>query len=341
MAKHDITTIEYFKNPDRFADFFNMVLYHGEEVLHGSQLTAIDSQYSHTVKTKSGKNSRLNIKRYRDLINTVCAMESPESVLAILALEPFEYVDYGYPIRAMLYDTLEYDRQLKTLILHNRSDSTISLKKGGEQLTGLKKGDKIKPVITVALYLSPDPWDGPRSLHDILDISDPDLTSFIPDYKPIIISAEGLPPEMIQTLKTGVRQLLKAVKYCGSSSDITSHIISDQDFSDCDEDTIHTINVITGLNIEKSTVEKEAAMFKGVEEFYAEAEFGRKAKEIIAKKDAAIAKKDKSLAKKDASLAQKDASLAQKDASLAQKDEIIAKLITQISNAGMTPVVKV
>ena len=56
--------------------------------------------------------------------------------------------------------------------------------------------------------------------------------------------------------------------------------------SDTSEPNFQTINVITGPNIEKSTVEKEAAMFKGVEEFYAEAEFGRKAKEIIAKKDA-------------------------------------------------------
>ena len=131
MSKIDITTIEYFKNPDRFADFFNLVLYHGEEVLHGSQLTAIDSQYNRTTKNKSNKRRRHTFKRYRDLINNVCAMESPHCILAILALEPFDYVDYRYPVRAMFYDALEYDRQLKCIANSNYNNPKVHLTKGG------------------------------------------------------------------------------------------------------------------------------------------------------------------------------------------------------------------
>ena len=42
----------------------------------------------------------------------------------------------------------------------------------GEYLYGFKKDSRLHPVITFMIYSGKEPWDGPMSLHDIIDFTD-------------------------------------------------------------------------------------------------------------------------------------------------------------------------
>ena len=38
-------------------------------------------------------------------------------------------------------------------------------------------------MITLVIFWSPDKWDGPRMLHDMLDTSDSEYLEYVSDYK--------------------------------------------------------------------------------------------------------------------------------------------------------------
>ena len=53
-----------------------------------------------------------------------------------------------------------------------KRDPAEKLLPGTEFLSGLKKGDRLIPVISLVIYYSPDSWDGPRTLHEMLNWED-------------------------------------------------------------------------------------------------------------------------------------------------------------------------
>lgn len=87
--------------------------------------------------------------------------------MLIFGMELMDTVDYTMPIRKLLYDAQEYQRQLQQVIRNNRAkarylseqgkqDSESGSEKfwnhGGEFLYGFRKEDRVTSLITVALY---------------------------------------------------------------------------------------------------------------------------------------------------------------------------------------------
>ena len=86
------------------------------------------------------------------------------------------------PIRKMLYDALEYSSELSTI--GNNQDKTEWTV--DERLSGIKKDTKITPIVTVVFYTGEDPWDGPNSLHAMMNMDDK-ISPFVPDYPLYVI----------------------------------------------------------------------------------------------------------------------------------------------------------
>ena len=60
--------------------------------------------------------------------------------------------------------------------LRRRNAVSCKAKQGkdtaGEYLYKVRKTDRIRPVSTLIIYWGSEPWDGPRSLHEILDLNE-------------------------------------------------------------------------------------------------------------------------------------------------------------------------
>ena len=85
------------------------------------------------------------IKKLRD-VQKGSGLE--ESILGIeLAVEGQRKVHYGMPVRHMLYDAVDYTKQIQNLEKKHRSSRDLS--PGAEFLSGLKKEDKLRPIITL------------------------------------------------------------------------------------------------------------------------------------------------------------------------------------------------
>ena len=128
----------------------------------------------------------------------------------ILAGESQTGVHYAMPVRNMLYDALEYTKQIEALAYgHKMSGEKLA---GDEFLSGIRREDKLVPVVTAVLYFG-DRWDGAKSLHEMFRLGPETeaLREYIPDYKIHLISVQELSDEA--AFRSPLQQIFSMVKY--------------------------------------------------------------------------------------------------------------------------------
>ena len=158
--KPDIVMKEFWRVNERFADLFNAVLFNGKNVIKSDMLKEMDTDISGTIKWKKGQSS---LKRVRDIVKK----EYDGVEFNILGIEIQDKIHYAMPLRTMIYDGLGYLKEYNELKSKNRYTSGMT---SDEFLSGMKKDDRLHPIITIVLYYSEMPWDGPVSIKDILNI---------------------------------------------------------------------------------------------------------------------------------------------------------------------------
>jgi len=126
-------------------------------------------------------------------------------------------VHYAMPVKNGQYDMMNYAAQVEKKAQQNRAEK--NLKSGAEYLSGLRKGDKLIPVITIVIYTGTEPWDGPLRLHDMLKFRDEEQKAFVPDYPLNIISAADLDDSEFTKFHTEIGYALKLLKHSGTDAD--------------------------------------------------------------------------------------------------------------------------
>lgn len=116
-----------------------------------------------------------------------------------------------------------------------------------EFLSGLRKGDKLIPIITAVVYLGEAPWDGPRCLHDMLDFKSDALKNFVPDYKLNLISPADMKDEEFAKFHTDLGFAMEVIKHQSSDAD---EVIGRTNHRKIDRDTALFLNSAVKLNLE-------------------------------------------------------------------------------------------
>lgn len=179
MPSPDSALKDFFKNNKTFAALFNGFFFDNETIIKADELEPDDTAYAESIKIHNGKQKYKveKVNKYRDNIR-----RTKLGYLVILGIEDQSKVHYSMPIRKMLYDALEYSSELSAIGNNqNKTEWTVD-----ERLSGIKKGTKITPIVTVVFYTGEDPWDGPNSLHAMMDMDDK-ISPFVPDYPLYVI----------------------------------------------------------------------------------------------------------------------------------------------------------
>ena len=179
MPSPDSALKDFFKNNKTFAALFNGFFFDNETIIKAAELEPDDTAYAESLKIHNGKQKYKveKVNKYRDNIR-----RTKLGYLVILGIEDQSKVHYSMPIRKMLYDALEYNSELSAIGNNqNKTEWTVD-----ERLSGIKKGTKITPIVTVVFYTGEDPWDGPNSLHAMMDMDDK-ISPFVPDYPLYVI----------------------------------------------------------------------------------------------------------------------------------------------------------
>ncbi len=180
--KPDVVLKNYWSNNEQFADFFNAVLFEGEQIIKPEELQDVDTQEASVLEHREYAES---IQVSRDNIKIQKRSSTHGVEFVMFGLESQEHIHYAMPMRVMGYDYGTYKKQYDS---NARKYRTARGMEEDEYLSKMKKTDKFAPVITAVVYYVEKPWDGAISLHEMLAIPK-EMTKFVNDYKMVLIEA--------------------------------------------------------------------------------------------------------------------------------------------------------
>ncbi len=216
----------FFSDDARLADFINGVGCEGEQVVTKEDLHDMDTQVWLLRGTKLGRKISAwktgNVK-IRDMVRKVAFGVN----FAIIGVENQENLDYSIPVKSMAYDVGTYEMQASKIrkeVRKNRKDLSA-----GEYLYGFRKESKLHPTVTFILYTGEKEWDGPMSLHDMLDFTDipMDMQKFVADYKINLINIRKLKDTSV--FRTDVKQVFDFIR-CASDSKALKALVENDDY---------------------------------------------------------------------------------------------------------------
>lgn len=170
MGKPDLAQNRFYENKERFADIFNGVLFQGRQVIRPDELDEAENELVQLLEDNTMK-------------RVVCdkVQKWKGTYIALLVLENQTYVDYRMVLRAIKSEVFAYEKQREQLY-EKLKRKKVPLD-GHEFLSKMKRGQKLKPIITLVMYMGIDkPWDGARDLYGLLRLPQ-NLKSFVSNYK--------------------------------------------------------------------------------------------------------------------------------------------------------------
>lgn len=267
LGKIDAVTKEYMKDPVIFADVFNKFLYHGKQVINPDNLTEMDSTEI-VVPYGEGK-AGVPEQKYRDVLKLM--MTDGNIAYCILGCEDQGTIHYAMPVKNMLYDSMQYARQVTKAAKSHRKKSEDIEDTGYEPssdefLSGFYKTDRLIPVVTLVIYFGPDKWDGPLSLKEMYAVADDAIMQYVPDYKINLISPEQMADEEMKEFKTSLKEVMLYIKYSKDKEKLQEIAQKDVNFLSMDRQAAEVINVTTNSNLKYPEGKETINMCLAIEE---------------------------------------------------------------------------
>ena len=267
MGTMDSVTKEYVGTNEVFADVINFSVYKGNIVVKAENLSELDTSLGTVFSEKPDnrnqnrhkKRRRKSVQAYRDIVKKAVIKSDGKCTYVIFGIENQTNIDYTMPVRTMLYDALQYHKQVSDIAAGNRLNNIgETAKSNGEFLSGFYKTDRIMPVVTVVVYFGADKWDGPLSLYDMFGIHDDNTMECVQNYKVHLIEPSSLTKEELDKFKTGFGYVMSCIKYSDDKEKLVEYISSEENIK-LDEEAAKVIETVTGITID---MEEEATMGK-------------------------------------------------------------------------------
>ena len=172
--KPDVIFKNFWRDNGHFASLFNTVVFGGKTVIQPETLKELDTDVSNFIKFGKYEES---LTRTRDLVKK--AAHGTDFV--ILGIENQRKIHYGMPLRVMIYDALSYLKECQEIA--GKHKETGDKATAEEFLSGLHKGDRLHPIITIVLYYDEKPWDGAQSLKDMIGDMPSEISGVFSDYR--------------------------------------------------------------------------------------------------------------------------------------------------------------
>ena len=124
MGMADAVTKQYMKENTVFADAINFLLYNGENVILPQTLRELDTAevvIPFTVDDK-GKKQAQAVQKYRDILKMTTVMTDDKAAYVLFGVEAQTDIHYAMPVRNVIYDALQYGRQVTEISKRNRKN---------------------------------------------------------------------------------------------------------------------------------------------------------------------------------------------------------------------------
>lgn len=231
----------FFYNNARYADMINGIAGEGRQLISEENLSEADT-YSKDMQS-------------RDIVRKAAFGIN----FAIIGIENQETTDYSMPLRIMLYDAGDYKKQAwkirRKVRRYSKSVDKAEHLSAGEYLYGFKRDSRLYPVVTFILYAGKSDWDGPRSLHEMLDFTGipNEISCFVQDFKINLIEIRKLTDTSV--FKTDIKQVFDFIRCSEDKQELIKLVESDSYYNNMEEDAYDLISHYT--NTEELILAKE------------------------------------------------------------------------------------
>lgn len=267
MGVKDIRLKVYLSDERRYADIWNGSVFQGKEIVKAQDL----KQVSPVLDTA-------DVTGTEEMLRDVVMKQSlTGQKFALWTVENQEYVDYGMPVRIMRQEVMSYSEQIRKKKKENAKEE---LQPGGEYLYKIKKDDKIYPVSTLVVYWGKEEWDGPKSLHDIIDwgTESEEIKKLVPEYPIHFLDLSKI--EHPEYFKTELRPFFELYRNRNNKVAFIDYLRNSQECSKMDDESWDVLGKVTNSPkligefknkvVEKAEykVEEGTGMCRALQEFY-------------------------------------------------------------------------
>ena len=169
----------FLSNDVSFASFINAVVFEGEQLIRPENLVRYENDTAFIITDSKRIEDK---KRRRDIV----VKSDINGIYCILGVEHQSSVDQAMVVRCVIYEMLEYLKQLEN-----------------------KEYKRLVPQIMVAFYTGPKKWNVPVKLSDYFEIPE-ELKKYFNDWKIILVDVKEMDTSKIKDEQT--RYFIEAIQ---------------------------------------------------------------------------------------------------------------------------------
>ena len=270
LGKKDIAEKLYTENNRVFADIVNYMVYDGAEIVHPADLMELGSEEL----MLKGEDKQ---QRYRDVMKKAVIRQDKDAIYMLVSLENQSEVHYAMPVRNMLNDAMRYMRQVEQI---RRERFQQGRKKDGPQehitmggqthaefLSGMTEQDKLLPIITIVILFQDQTWNGPKSIHEMLNTTDPAVLKYVQDYKIHVIAPADMTEDELRKFQSSMREVLNFIKYSKDKRKLAQIMQADAErFKHMEREAVQLLNLVTGAEMEMDEDEEVVNVCKAIQD---------------------------------------------------------------------------
>lgn len=289
--KADTVTKDYVKDAGVFADIFNYYIYGGRQVILPEHLTERDS--TKIALPYGADGVVVPIQRFRDVQKLYAAMTDGKMEYVLYGAENQTEIHYAMAVKNNLYDALEYAGQVEEAAKSHRKEMKQKKKQGetsteegkktpntGEFLSGFWAEDRLLPSITVTIFFGSEEWDGPLSLFEMMDISDPEVLACMDNYHMRLIAPAQMSDDEIMKFQSSLREVMLFIKYSKNKENLSRVLAANEErFREVERRAADVIETITNSGMKYDEKEKVVDVCQAIQEMRKESE-QKKAREV-------------------------------------------------------------
>ncbi|MBE5883509.1 MAG: transposase [Lachnospiraceae bacterium] len=242
MQRENVVSISFFEDSVRFADLINGYIYHGREMISPQDIREINCSIARIAKTVKKDKFNGVIDTQVVTADVMCEVGQDMRV-ALIALENQSDIHYAMPVRVMNAESIQYHKQWRVTAKHHRKVKDL---KGAEFLSGFSKEDKLVPMITIVIYFGKEPWDGPTSLKQMMDLASypPEFGEMVEDFRIHLLEVRKY--ERLEEFCTDIQYVFGFLQHEKSKGELATYINEHSEiFENLNEDAYDMISAIT------------------------------------------------------------------------------------------------
>lgn len=248
MGVKDTVTTKYMRQNEIFADAFNYYVYGGEQVINPESLEELDTREI-DVPYGGEKGAKQPVQKTRDVIKSVIAMMDKRTAYLLLAIENQSNIHYAMPVKNMVYDALQYAKQVEEAVVSHKLSGDYKGADSDEYLSGFMKADHLLPIVTLVVYFDSKEWEGPLSIHEMFAGQDARVLAFVPDYRINLIAPAAIEDSEFKKFQTTLKEVLSFIKYSGNADKLQEVIGVDEEFRHLGRNEVDVLNACVNANL--------------------------------------------------------------------------------------------